>query len=300
MKKEKSRTILLAEKLLFIAFKILKENSNEMRYDLLKKEIAKRINFNNWEKEIYEKNGYIRWEVILSFYSIDAVKAGYLIKNKGIWYLTENGEKSIELGKEKLLDKIRFEYKKWILDRRLNNTNNRETNILTIDNEEEIKENINNNIENIEASSKKSFYDFINNLDPYEFQDLCAALLRGMGYYTPFISTKGKDGGVDIIAYKDPLGASTPRIKVQVKHRENKSTVDEIRQLYGILKDDDIGVFISTGDFTPEAIKETKIKNKHIELININNFIDLWIEFFSNMKNEDKSLMPIKPIYFLY
>ena len=27
-------------------------------------------------------------------------------------------------------------------------------------------------------------------------------------YYTPFIAPKGKDGGVDIIAYRDPLGTT--------------------------------------------------------------------------------------------
>jgi predicted Mrr-cat superfamily restriction endonuclease len=47
----------------------------------------------------------------------------------------------------------------------------------------------------------------------YEFQDLAAALLRGMGYYTPFVAPTGKDGGVDIIAYRDPLGTVSPRIK---------------------------------------------------------------------------------------
>ncbi len=35
---------------------------------------------------------------------------------------------------------------------------------------------------------------------------MVAALLRAMGYYTPFISPRGKDGGVDILAYQDPIG----------------------------------------------------------------------------------------------
>jgi predicted Mrr-cat superfamily restriction endonuclease len=44
-----------------------------------------------------------------------------------------------------------------------------------------------------------------------------------MGYHTPFISPKGKDGGIDIIAYQDPLGLKTPRIKVQVKTVRKRS-----------------------------------------------------------------------------
>lgn len=34
-----------------------------------------------------------------------------------------------------------------------------------------------------------------------------------------YIAPKGKDAGVDIIAYRDPLGMASPRIKVQIKHR---------------------------------------------------------------------------------
>ena len=38
---------------------------------------------------------------------------------------------------------------------------------------------------------------FIRGKNPYEFQDIVAALLRVIGYYTPFISPRGKDGGLD-------------------------------------------------------------------------------------------------------
>lgn len=78
-----------------------------------------------------------------------------------------------------------------------------------------------------------------------------------------------------------------------------KATAQEVRELSGILKSSDIGIFISTGGFTPDATSETKVRNNHIELIDINRFIDLWIEFFSKMSDEDKSLMSIKPVWFL-
>ena len=40
-----------------------------------------------------------------------------------------------------------------------------------------------------------------------------------MEYHTPFIYLKGKDGGLDIVAYSDLLGGSAPRVKVQLKHK---------------------------------------------------------------------------------
>ena len=59
----------------------------------------------------------------------------------------------------------------------------------------------------------------------YEFQDLVADLLRAMDYHIAWIAPPGKDRGIDIIAYTDPLGASVPRIKVQFKHRDQSTTV---------------------------------------------------------------------------
>jgi restriction system protein len=142
--------------------------------------------------------------------------------------------------------------------------------------------------------------NFIIAKNPYEFQDLVAALLRGMGYYTPFIAPKGKDGGVDIIAYKDPLGTTIPRIQVQIKHRDIPTSVKEIRELMGLLqKDGDVGIFVSTGGFSSDARNTARTASVHIELIDKNRFIDLWQNFYNKLSDEDKNLFPLKPIYFL-
>jgi predicted Mrr-cat superfamily restriction endonuclease len=71
---------------------------------------------------------------------------------------------------------------------------------------------------------------------PYDFQKLVGALLVGMGYHVPRISPPGPDGGVDVVAYRDPLGVTSPRLKVQVKHRDQKVTVKEVRELEGLLR----------------------------------------------------------------
>ncbi len=59
----------------------------------------------------------------------------------------------------------------------------------------------------LESDAREGIRQFIASKSPYEFQDMVAALLRAMDYHTPFIAPKGKDGGIDIIAYLDPLGA---------------------------------------------------------------------------------------------
>jgi restriction system protein len=120
-----------------------------------------------------------------------------------------------------------------------------------------------------------------------------------MGYFTPFIAPKGKDGGVDIIAYKDPLGTTTPRIQVQIKHRENTTSVKEIRELMGLLKTGDVGIFVSSGGFSSDAKSTARSSNNHIELIDQNRFLELWQDFYFKLSDQDKNLFPLKPIYYL-
>lgn len=71
-----------AAKTLFATFKILKEAGGQLPSKEVIEKIRERVEFTEWEKQVYEKTGYVRWESILHFYTIDAVKAGFLRKNK--------------------------------------------------------------------------------------------------------------------------------------------------------------------------------------------------------------------------
>lgn len=66
------------------ALSILKDNDGEMAMREVIDAVAKRVQLDDWAKERYEKTGYVRWESVLHFYSIDCVKAGYLVKKKGV------------------------------------------------------------------------------------------------------------------------------------------------------------------------------------------------------------------------
>src|SRR5688572_14996062 len=122
-----------------------------------------------------------------------------------------------------------------------------------------------------------------------------------MGYYISFVASRGKDGGVDIIAYQDPLGIKTPRVKIQVKHKPTTpSPVDDIRKLMGVMnKDGDVGIVVSSGGFTSEAVFKGRDSHIHVELIDIERFIELWTEFYPKMSDEDKNKLPLQTIYFL-
>lgn len=294
MAKDKlSRSRELAAKVIFAALQIINEKGGQAPGREVISEVERRVALDDWAKATYEKSGYVRWQSILHFFSIDCIKAGYLVKKKGVWYLTPEGESALKLGEVGLLNAATAAYRNW------KNENQPAEAVEDQDVSDEGQQGQEATIQGIEQLAIEGLKKQINHKNPYEFQELVAALLRGMSYYTPFVAPKGKDGGIDVIAYRDPLGTVTPRIKVQIKHREASASVQEIRQLMGLLqKDGDVGMFVSSGGFTPDAKTTARSSHVHVELVDQDRFITLWQEFYPKLADEDKALLPLMPIYF--
>lgn len=297
VQKKLPRSKQTAAKVIYEAFKILKNAGGQLSGREVTEQVGKNVEFTPWEQERYAKSGYIRWQSILHFYTIDAIKAGFLRKQKGIWILTSEGEKALELGATKLLESISLAYREWT-------EQNRASGIVT-----EESEPGNGNIEQLQIANNDlleeqaldGLREYLKKKNPYEFQDIVAALLHAMGYEISFVSPKGKDQGIDIVAYQDPLGVKTPRIKIQVKHRPDANiAVNDIRGLAGLLnKEGDVGLFVTSGHFTADS--ETFARNSHIhmELIDFERFIFLWREFYNKLSDIEKNMLPLQAIYFL-
>lgn len=298
--KKVAKSKLIAQKTIFAAFKILKKADGEMRGKEVVDKIRETVDFNDYEKHRYEKTGYIRWESILHFYTIDCMKAGFLRKQKGIWYLTKEGEEAIKLGPEELLETATKKYREWDA-RNKKAKHNEEKDDLDIIDEEDKQQQQTALIEQYETNALEGIREFITEKNPYQFQDMVAILLKSMGYHISHVSPKGRDGGIDIIAYTDPLGVKPPRIIVQVKHRpSSKISSDDIQRLAGTMKrSTDVGIFATSGGFSTYAINESRSTDKHIELINFEHFVSLWQEHYHKMTDEDKNKLPLHPIYFL-
>jgi len=270
------------------ALSILEKNGGEMRYLDICKAMEQTRDFTEWERET-TKSGHPRWRMYLGFFSIEIAKVGYIIRNKGVWHLTEEGQEALKQSPEDFFTSFHSAYKELCKAQKPD-----------ADNVEETSEEM-NEIEDLQGRAIQGIIDYIIQKTPYEFQDLVAALLRAMGYYTPFIAPKGKDGGIDIIAYQDPLGTTQPQLKVQVKHYpKTPISVDTVRSLIGVLvKADEVGLLVTSGQFTNEAKKEARNSHRRLRLIDIDEFIELWIAYYDKMTEEDKALMPITPIYFI-
>lgn len=136
--------------------------------------------------------------------------------------------------------------------------------------------------------------DKVDALDPWQMQDLVGGLLQSMDYNVR-VSPKGPDGGVDVLAYKDALGFEKPIIKVQVKHRKSSAGAPEVRELVGANPTNANNLFISTGGFTSTAVQEAK--QNSVKLIDLEELVDLVVEYYEEMPNDTKSLILLQKMY---
>ena len=154
-------------------------------------------------------------------------------------------------------------------------------------------------VEEVEELAWGQIQELVSAINPYEFQDLVADLLKAMGYFIYWVAPPGKDGEIDIIAYNDPLGAVGPRVKVQVKHKIGQSIpVEPLRAFMSVIGVDEIGLFVSSGGFTSNAREESRSQEKRkITLIDLESLMELWIEFYPKLSQEARQRLPLKPIY---
>lgn len=295
MAKDKlSRTRTTAAKTLYAVMQEMKRRGGSIPVKDIYPFVEANVDLNEWEREPAGKMKYIRWNNSFQFYSIDYVKAGYIVKKSGTWYLTPEGEAMLKKSPEEVLLSAVDAYHEW--KAKNPTTANREE-----EPTEDAPENVNSiNLELLESNAREGLKQYLAAKGPYDFQEMVAALLRAMGYHTPFIAPKGKDGGIDIIAYVDPLGAQTPRIKVQVKHKPDTTIgASDIRALLGVLRQGDIALFVTSGTFSPDAKNTSTNSREFIRLIDGEEFIEMWQEYYDKMTDDDKNMLPLKRIAFL-
>lgn len=152
-------------------------------------------------------------------------------------------------------------------------------------------------IEDVKDQSREYIKDKISRLDPYQFQDLVAGLLRAMDYKTR-VSPPGADRGIDIIASPDGFGFEPPRIVVECKHRRGTSMgSQEIRSFLGGRHKDDKGLYVSTGGFTKDARYEAERANIPVTLMDLDDLVKAVIEQYENMDTETRLLLPLVKVY---
>ena len=237
--------------------------------------LEQRIMLTEYEKGEYASGGK-RFDKIVRFATVDLVKAGWLYKEKGRWTVTSEGRDAYNNypDPEAFYKRAVQLYHQWKIER--------PGEVVTEEPEDETPGKVASvTLEQAEEDAWKEIDQYLGSMNPYEFQQLVAALLRAMGYHISWIAPPGKDGGIDIMAASDPLATRPPRIKLQVKRQQQSVDVDGLRAFMSLLSDDDVGVFVSLGGFTKSAHdKARKRKRRRVTLLDSEAFFELWTKHY--------------------
>jgi restriction system protein len=250
-------------------------------------------------------SGVRRFEKVVRFQTVNAVKAGWLTKDKGLWTATEEGlaADAAHPDPAQFMEQAEALYAAWARRQASSPTVAASVKDGGMAEEEGLDEEDTSSI-TLETAIETAFAEiteYLNVMPPYAFQKLVAGLLRGMGYHVSWDAPPGPDGGVDVIAFSDPLGTEDPRIKVQVKREPSRKTdVVGLRAFMSVLNRGDVGVFVSLGGFTSSATAEARnSETRRITLVDTSDLFDLWVLHYAEIPESARRLLPLRPVYYL-
>jgi restriction system protein len=280
-------------------FDILKQSPEGMPAAAALERLAASIQLTEYEAGTYA-SGSRRFEKIVRFATVDCVKAGWLVKNKGTWMVTESGLEAHRrfTDPEAFYKEAVRLYHAWKKGRQVSEEGVGQP--TSEPDAEDAEKSSRITFERAEEEAWGEIEAHVSAMDPYEFQRLVADLLKAMGYYPSWVAPPGKDGGLDIIAHADPLGTRPPRIKVQVKRRQQRIDRDGVSAFLAHVNEDDAGLFVSLGGFTRDAEDFARMQERRkITLIDLDRLVELWIEFYPKLDELARDRLRLTPIYFL-
>jgi restriction system protein len=286
--------------LLRALFEILMPLPAGLQASLALQQLAAKVTLTAYESANYDSGGR-RFEKIVRFATVDCVKAGWLLKEKGIWSVTEEGRSAYKQYAEpeafyRRAVKLYAEWRAAQPDAEGPVPSSAVEDSASVSSAKAVSI----TFESAEEQAWAEVAHYLRSMNPYDFQQLVADLLTAMSYHVSWVSPPGKDGGVDILAWPDPLGTRLPRIKVQVKRQQTAVNVDGLRSFMALLGDDDVGLFVCTGGFTKDAESEARTQEKRrVTLIGLERLFDLWVEHYKALSEAAQARLPLRPIHFL-
>ena len=282
-------------------FRILEKHPDGMKAQEALAALADAVTLTEYEAGSYESGR--RFEKIVRFATVDTVRAGWLIKEGGIWTLTQEGAQALKLYEDPLEfhKKAAQLYQQWRKHYKGVQSDAQAPIVTDVEEvEDESEKSVSVSYEEAKEQAQEKIDTFLHAMDAYDFQKLVADLLRAIGYHVTWIAPPGKDGGVDILAYTDPLGTQGPRIKVQVKQQQKAVTEPDLKSFMANIGQHDSGIFFCTGGFTKDAETYARSQeSKRIMLIDTAKLVQLWTDNIPRLSDQAWQRLPLTPIYFL-
>lgn len=280
-------------------FQILEPHPEGLQAGAALSQLADSVELTEYESGRYESSGGRRFEKIVRFATVDCVKAGWLVKQKGTWSLTAEGIQAYNsIGDpEKFYRQAVKLYNEWKALQKGKISDLAED---ASETEVAIETSAGITLEEAEEQALDEIKNYIAVMPPYEFQELVADLLKAMSYHVSWTAPPGKDGGVDIIAYTDPLGTQPPRIKVQVKRQKSSVDLPGLKSFLANVNEGDVGIYVCTGGFTKDAAEHARNQERRkLTLIDVEQLVELWIDAHAKLGDTARKRLPLTPVYFL-
>lgn len=153
------------------------------------------------------------------------------------------------------------------------------------------------NARRVETYSRDFVEGILRGIEPEQFENLVAGVLRAMEYHADVTQFSG-DGGVDVLASKDPLRLQPPVIKVQVKRTTSSIGGPAVQALLGTLAPggSELALFVTLGNYSSDAIHIARTR-QDIRLLTGAQFIDLIFEYYEKLDAEWKRLIPLRLVH---
>lgn len=127
-----------------------------------------------------------------------------------------------------------------------------------------------------------------------DFEEFTADVLRALGYEAR-VTAYSQDGGVDVIAHRDPLGVEPPLIKVQCKHRTATVGAPEVSQLLGTQSPNELNLFVTLGNYSKDALAIERARHG-LRLISGEDLVALVLRHYESLAPRWRSLFPLRSV----
>jgi len=187
-----------------------------------------------------------------------------LIENssRGVWVLTDSGQKTNEVDKEKVKNAV----VKLDKEQRLKKHKIEKGKPYLEDKTEEVEE----------FGWQDKLIEVMKRIKPDQFERLCQRLLRELGFVNVEVTGRTNDGGIDGKGIIKLGGVLSYHVVFQSKRYQGSVSSSVIRDFRGaMIGRADKGLILTTGSFTREAVKEaTRDGATPIDLIDGNEFAE--------------------------
>ncbi len=276
------------DKMLIPTVKALKELGGSGSIDEINEEVYKVAGYDEEILEIpHDENGVqTKVEYRLAWARTYLKKYGILENSsRGVWALVDNEIDASKLDSDQIVKYVRENTRKPKTEKP------KSPKLKNDEVEDEIED---------QLDWKEHLISVLLKIEPSAFERLCQRLLRESGFIQVEVTGKSGDGGIDGKGIVRINGFLSFHVFFQSKRYKGSVGSGDVRDFRGAMQGRaDKGLFITTGNFTREAIKEaTRDGAPPIDLIDGEQLCDKLKEFNLGVKTELIEDVSINPEWF--